>query len=159
MEVNKKTVSDICDLIVKEATIIYENETIGTLFHKMIEDQRTRHVYVVDKKDVIVGSVRLNDLVDLILPYLQNLDNNMFNKFISDFSSKPVSSIMLKDFLHIKNDTNLSDMISQMLAHRINELPIVDDNNKIIGEVNFLEFIKFLSDGKQLQCAKSKNKE
>jgi len=159
MNVTKKTVKDICNLIVKDATTIKSNEKVGVLFKKMIEDPRTRHVYVLDNVGKLVGSVRLNDLVDLILPYLQNLDNDMFDKFTSNFSEKLVSDIMIKDYLYLKNDTKLSDMISIMLEYRVNELPIIDDNEKVSGEVNFLEFIKFISDGKRLMDYRSNEKE
>jgi len=159
MKVNKKTVSDICNLIVKEATTIKANETISMLFQKMIEDQRTRHVYVVDNENILIGSVRLNDLVDLILPYLQNLDDEMFNKFATSISDKLVSDIMIKDFLYLTEDTKLSNMISVMLEHRVNELPIVDEKKRISGEVNFLEFIKFMSDNKPFKDSQSNDKE
>ena len=60
------------------------------------------------------------------------------------------SQIMLKDFLFLKGDMPLNEMVDIMLEHKVNELPVLDDNDKIIGDVNFLEFIKFLSENKYL---------
>lgn len=57
---------------------------------------------------------------------------------------------MLKDFISLKERDSITDMIFIMLEHRVNELPVVDEDKKIIGEVNRMEFIKFLSDNEHL---------
>ncbi len=151
MKVKQIKVSDICHLIVKEATVINSEATIGELFQRMIKDQRTRHVYVVNNQKKIVGSVRLNDLIEFIMCYLSNLNDDSFNIFIAEFSEKKVSDIMLKDYLFLNPETSIENMISIMIEHKVNELPVVDNNKEVVGEANFLEFIKFLSDNSPTQ--------
>ena len=150
MKIKQKKVTDIWELIVKEPTIINADATVSDLFSKMVEDHKTRHVYVVDKNQQIVGSVRLNDLIEFMLCYLSGLSDESFNTFIAKYSQKKVSEIMLKQFVCLQKETGIQDMISTMLVNRVGELPVVDENRKIVGEANLLEFIKFLSDSQAL---------
>ena len=150
MNAKQKCVKDIRDLIVEQPTTIHPQQNIKDLLKCFLEDQRTRHVYVVDEDKKIIGSVRLNDLVEYIEVYLQCLDDKMFDKFTSLLINKKAADVMSRDFLCLKDDMLLSDMIATMLEHKVDELPVVDDNNRIIGEVNFLEFINFLSENEHL---------
>ncbi len=150
MKVKQKCVNDIRSLLVEEPTVIYQQQSVSELLKYFFMDQRTRHVYVVNEDGVMVGSVRLNDLIELIMEYLQNLDDRVFNKFIALFVNKTVADVMLKRFVFLKEDTSITDMLSIMLENKVNELPVLDDNNKVVGEANFMEFIKFLSDNEYL---------
>ncbi|MDD5070665.1 MAG: CBS domain-containing protein [Candidatus Omnitrophica bacterium] len=150
MKIKQKKVTDIWELIVKEPTTISADATVSDLFSKMVEDHKTRHVYVTDKNKQIVGSVRLNDLIEFMLCYLSGSNDDSFNTFIAKYSKKKVSQIMLKQFVCLKMETGIQDMISTMLVNRVSELPVVDENRKIVGEANLLEFIKFLADSQSL---------
>lgn len=156
MKIEKRTVNDIRQLIVGQASIIKQDQNISEVFKCLLEDTRTRHVYVVNAEDAIVGSVRLNDLIERMAPYIGYLESEMFNKFMYEFTQKKVSAIMLKEFLFLKEDTAISEMISTMIDNKVNELPIVNDNNRIIGEVNLLELVKYFSDNEHLVNKKQK---
>ncbi len=150
MKIKQKTVSDIRNLIIGEASSIRDDQKISELFKCFLKDARTRHVYVLDAEDVIVGSVRLSDLVELMAPYINFLKDEMFNRFMSKFIQKEVSEIMLKDFLSLQESSSISEMIDTMVDNKVNELPVVDDHKRVIGEVNFLELVKYFSDNEHL---------
>ena len=57
---------------------------------------------------------------------------------------------MLKNFLFLKENSSVLEMIDIMVDNKVNELPVVDNNKRIIGEVNFLELIKYFSDNEYL---------
>lgn len=150
MEIKKKKVSDIMHLVVEQASVINQRGSVSQLFKCFLSDPRTRHVYVVNDENVLIGSIRLNDLVETIDPYINSLDNGFFDKFMSDFTKKKCSDFMLKKFLFLKEDSLISEMIDIMIDNKVNELPVVDNNNHITGEVNFLELIKYFSDNEYL---------
>lgn len=149
MNIKQKKVGDIRNLIVGEASSIKDDQKISELFECFLKDERTRHVYVLNAEGVIVGSVRLNDLVELIAPYIDFLRDEMFNRFMSEFTQKKVSDIMLKDFLSLQESSSISEMVDIMVDNKVNELPVIDDHKRIIGEVNFLELIKYFSDNER----------
>ncbi len=150
MKAKQKCVKDIRNFLVEKPTTINAQENIRSLLECFFEDQRTRHVYVIDNENKIVGSVRLNTLVEYIQIYMKCLDDSNFAKFVFELSNKKVADVMSKEFLSLKDDMLLTDMIGIMLENNVEELPVVDEANQIVGEVNFLEFIKFLSDNNHL---------
>jgi CBS domain-containing protein len=154
MKIKQKCVKDIQDLLVREPTCITADRTVSDLLKAFLQDPRTRHVYVVDNDHVLIGSLRLNDIVEFMSPYLQNLNDDTFNLFFAKFSEKKVKCIMCRDFLYLKENAPLAEMVSLMLENRVNELPVVGHGNRVIGEVNFLELVKFLSDNEHLAIAR-----
>jgi predicted transcriptional regulator len=156
MNIKQTYVKDIQNLLISKPTCINKGETGSALMKALFEDPRTRHVYVTDDNGVMVGTVRLNSLVEFMAPYIQNLENNTFNVFIAEIMAKKVETIMRKDFLSLAQTTSLIDMIGMMVHHGVNELPILDSEGRVTGEANLLELIKFLSDNEHIAINKAK---
>ena len=136
-------VSDIRNLIVADATTIKVDASIDELLAKVIDDPRTRHVYVVDEEGRLVGSVRMNMIVQYLFPLSSVIDatDDIKQKFLA-FGTHNIASLMNTNPSYVVEDDTLSRM-SQILIHeKINELPVVDDDKKVIGEVNVFEVIK-----------------
>lgn len=152
MKIRQKKVKDIRSLLVQDATVISSDATMGQALKKMLEDQRTRHVYVIDETNVIIGMIRLTDVVEFIMSYLPNLKDDSFEIFLHQYMEKNVKTIMEKKPVYLQEETLLEEMLSIMVEHRVDELPVVNESLNVIGEVNFLEFVKFLSDGASVQA-------
>jgi len=58
-------------------------------------------------------------------------------------SSKVVKDIMKTNPNYVYEDSLLSEMIAIMVREKVNELPVIDKDRKIIGEVNFLKVIAY----------------
>jgi CBS domain-containing protein len=56
-------------------------------------------------------------------------------------AAKLAKDIMNTSPIYVFEDTPLAEMITIMTREKINELPVVDKKQKIIGEVNVLEII------------------
>jgi predicted transcriptional regulator len=59
------------------------------------------------------------------------------------FTKEKIRDIMNEDFRYVTDDTSVSDMVQVMIGEEINELPVVDENRKVIGEVNMLEAVAY----------------
>ncbi len=142
----KIKVKDISSLVVKKAAILNKNASIDELLEKIIEDTNSRHVYIVDENSKLVGSVRLNSVVEYLFPtatLLRSKDNFNFMQFLSLSSVKSVEKIMIKFPNFVYEETSLSEMVQIMTREKVNELPVIDKAKKVIGEVNILEVISY----------------
>ena len=62
---SKIQVKNIRDLIVKEPAVVKRNTHINEVFKKIIKDTRSRHAYIVDKKNVLIKCTLANELKNL----------------------------------------------------------------------------------------------
>ena len=73
---NAMTVDDVWELVVDNPSTIRPDALLAELLEKMVEDTRTRHVYVVDKQQRLLGVVRMTTVTGLLFP-LQALGAEM----------------------------------------------------------------------------------
>jgi len=143
-QLENKKIGNIRNLIVKDPTVIDKDAEMLEVLRKMNEDLRTRHLYVVDKDNKLVGSVRMNSIVQYLFPYASvltigvqlqsDLGNNLFSKKVSD--------IMRREPFYVKEDDTLGDCAEVFISEKINELPVVKDDMTLIGQINIHEIIE-----------------
>jgi len=140
----KTPVGSIKDLIAKETVIVSPDTKIKDILAKIIKDTRSRHAYIVDKNNVLIGSIRVNNVIQYLFPttvLLDSADSFHIGSFMEYSAAKLAKDIMNTSPIYVFEDTPLAEMITIMTREKINELPVVDKNQKIIGEVNVLEII------------------
>ncbi len=97
---------------------------------------------VVDRQGKLVGLLQLRDLLELVLPdFLKLLDD--FD-FVPDFGAvetrlpsaevlaRPVSKIM-QEPVSVEAGSGLLRAFSLLHKHQIHDLPVVDENNVLVG--------------------------
>ncbi len=103
-------------------------------------------VPVVDDDMKLVGLVRLQNLIDVFLPYDRELlrlspfvdefwDENIFNVDIEPELGILVvmSDIMDREFVAIKDTDKLEKAYETLKAHQKNAMPVVDEDGKLAG--------------------------
>ena len=109
----------------------------------MVEDSETRKVYVVDSEGKLKGTITLETLLRHAGYRLGVRRTGMTSllKMLGEISTDKVTEVMNKPVkvLHNEMPVNVTRM---MVEHHLNDLPIVDDNNVIIGELNGLDILK-----------------
>lgn len=109
---------------------------------------------IVDEDNKIMGIVSEGDIMRLIevhspninlilpapfdlieLPVRMRLELDELAEGIAKASAVLVGEIMTKDVLKAKEDMSISDAAKLMDKHDVNRLPVVDDEDKLIGIV------------------------
>lgn len=135
-------VRDIRRLIIENPTTITPEKNMTELLEKIIQTPSTRHIYVIDNNNKLIGSIRLNEIVAYLFPYKVLAINNFHIQSIS----KSLYANTVEDIMNMKPDfvndgTSITRLVDIMLRKKINELPVVDAKQCIIGEVNILEVV------------------
>jgi CBS domain-containing protein len=139
----KVLISEIKDLIIKNPTIIYKDTKIKDIMSAIIEDSRSRHAYVVDNSGKLIGSIRTNNIIQYLFPttYLKESQSLQISSYWEFSNAKTAEDIMNKNPNYVYEHTNIKKLITIMISEKINEVPVIDKNFKLVGEVNVMEII------------------
>jgi len=106
----KKTVCCLPDDLAVDAAQLMKNEHVGSI--PVIEDQQTRK---------LIGIVTDRDLAIRIVS--EGLDAK----------STKVESIMTRNVVTCKAEDDLQTVVDAMSKHQLRRIPVVDDDNKVLG--------------------------
>jgi len=136
------TVADVRHLLVEHATVIKQHQPMRMLLEKLIEDPRKRNVYVVDDENVLIGSVRMNAVVESLFPLSAVLEySGLLTMESFHLVGSTVDDIMDEKPCFVSESTSLSDMARILMREKIDELPVLDGQHRVIGQINVYEVI------------------
>jgi len=143
INLDDKQVKEVRHLLVKKPCVVGPDDPIDALLAAILEDFRTRHAYVADNDNRLLASVRMNSLVELLFPYVAMSDysNDVIAHGLSVIGAKTVKDIANFDPFLVEESTSLGDVARILMKEKINELPVVDKEKHIIGQVNFYEIL------------------
>ncbi len=143
-DLGERSIGEVRHWLVDTPTVVNPSDDMRVLVGKINEDLRTRHVYVVDEEDILVGSVRISSVVKYLFPYASSITDGVLlsSEAIGNFFATKVLDLMLEEPLFVRDDTSLEDCARIMLGEGISELPVVDGAMRLVGQINVFEMIK-----------------
>jgi CBS domain-containing protein len=126
----------------KPATVSME-ANLKTAVEAIVEDSETRKVYVVDGEGKLRGTITLETLLRHAGYRLGVRRTGMTSllRMLGEISTDKVTEVMNKPVKVLHNEM-LVNVTKMMVEHHLNDLPIVDDSNVLIGELNGLDILK-----------------
>ncbi|SHH45928.1 CBS domain-containing protein [Thermosipho atlanticus DSM 15807] len=140
------------DFYIRDITAILEDETVSRVL-KILSRQKVTGVPVVNEDYKVVGFISENDIIRAALPSYFSLlqsasfipDLNQFVRNLKKISNKPVSGIMTKPAIVIKESTPLLHAADLMIRHSLKILPVVDDEERLIGVITRMKILDAVS--------------
>ena len=133
-------VKDVMNIVTQGATIVEEDSSIREVAKKLIEDPKTTTLYVVNKNKKLIGIVTIGTLLRYLYP--EDIPPEYLEFDISIFQAK---NLQAKDIMapsiFIKKEESVGEAFRKMFEYKIWELPVVDDDMHVIGDINGLELI------------------
>jgi CBS domain-containing protein len=146
----KKSLHEFYELKVKDLMLtksdllcVDEKTDIETVLSLLIQ---TDHVWVMDSTEPtqLLGVITESDTIVLLSPPLTSLQS--FDKPDSrslQFGDVPcVEELMSKKPVTTSPDETIRDVLLKMKEQRIKQLPVVDENEQLIGEVSLNRLIQ-----------------
>jgi CBS domain-containing protein len=135
-------VEDVHEVMVGKPAIVKEDAILKDVVDSMTQNLISRKVYVVDDEEKLIGVITIETLLRQVgyrvgvreagvISFFKFL-SGVFKENVTEFMEKPVT---------VTNRHKVLDALRMMVEHHLNDLPVIDDEGKIIGELNSLEIL------------------
>ncbi len=136
-------VKDVYKTLTKEPPVLKADDPLKAVVHILLKDPRYKSVFVVDDTGRLIGIV--STLIFLkVSHYLYGkrsvMKDDVFNA-IKSAKAKKVGDIMHPP-VFVYEETKILDVLEMISRENIQELPVVDGEGKVIGDLNCLEILK-----------------
>ncbi|BDU51239.1 CBS domain-containing protein [Haliovirga abyssi] len=139
-------IKDVRNKITKPL-IVEKGKKIEEVANLFLDNKINRTIYVINSKKEMVGYITLKKavkrlLIDMIDSdfYLKSGNENFYS--LSKFASANiVDDIMETDYIGISDKDSLDTAVKIMYKFDVQELPVMNENREVIGDLNVLEII------------------
>ncbi|HKL66981.1 MAG TPA: IMP dehydrogenase, partial [Bacteroidales bacterium] len=133
--------------------VIHKNMSVERQVMQVKKVKRAENVMIHDPVSIGVDAT-VSDALNLMKEYkiggipviksdntLVGIVTNRDLRFENEMTKK-ISSIMTKDLITTNQETNLSQAAQILQKHKIEKLPIVNDNNQLVGLITYKDITK-----------------
>jgi CBS domain-containing protein len=137
------------DVMIKKVVTISKDATVAELV-KLLMKHKISGVPIVNEKKELIGIVSEADIIVKVssLPFPLSfsfafLDSyESYTKSTKEYMKTRVEEIMSKNVKTAMENMPLSKVVNIMINNNINRIPVLDDDNKLVGIITRADIMK-----------------
>lgn len=131
--------------MIRKPLFVYRNTRIDKVLEKMNQTPRPSRVYVVNNQGALIGAVELCSVIEYLFPYAAFGQNGGIKDSASilGFVAVVAEDIMVPLPLSVLENEPLSEVAEKMIQSGIYDLPVINSEKKLIGELSFIGIVGF----------------
>jgi len=133
-------VEDVYELVVKNPSALPSGSKLRQVFDEFLNNPVSRKVYILNEEGKLLGAVNTETLLRL-LGYrvgVREFANWSLWRLMRDMLKEGVEGVQIK-VPTLKRSDKLTKALQIMVEDHLTDLPVVDDDGKLIGELNSFE--------------------
>ncbi|MBU0684677.1 MAG: CBS domain-containing protein [Thermoplasmatota archaeon] len=140
-ELSFRFVRDAYRLVVTNPIVVTKGMRLHEVVDRVLADPRTRSAYVVDDKRRLIGMIGLTEMLAAIQGSLSLFEKGRQQPrskriplpfSVEEYMTKPVT---------VTEDDRLLAALEKMKKHGLEDLPVIDEHNTLVGELNGFEIL------------------
>lgn len=142
------TVGDVYQLITTEPKIINENAQKQEVIDALLSGSNiTRCVYVIDSLGKLRGIITIGDIIHSLAIRIGHMPRPLSIKttyklfVLSPFGT---AGDMMRAPVQVTKEADLQTALKKMADSNLSELPVTDEDGKVIGDLNAFAFLKYI---------------
>ncbi len=125
----------------RELPLVKEDDTIREVLEKMLNYPHTRLMYVVDDEQKCRGIISLGALIRHL--FSSSFEPSVHARFVIPMiTAETAEHIMNTGLIYATAEEEVEKVIKRMIKAAIKEIPVLDEENTIIGDVTMLDLLK-----------------
>jgi CBS domain-containing protein len=140
-EMTYRTVKEAYRLIVKDPIRVNKETQLHEAVEMILTEPRTRSAYVVDSEGRLLGMIALKQMLQAVGYSISKTygSENLKDLGVTSMQFSVTSSMMVPPT--VQEDELLLSALEKMIDSGLEDLPVIDENNKLIGELNGFEIL------------------
>ena len=114
-----------------------ESEAIAETF---LSHPHLRDIYVVSPEGAVLGFIRHRRLAQILLSEYLPIQSS--HQIIERVSGGSARELMEADFVSAHPDEQLDNVLNQMLEYEVEDMPVLDNRRRIVGNINLTEVLR-----------------
>ena len=152
-DIYKRRVKDIMST---DVVSVHPQDTVHDALELMVEN-RVSALPVVDRQMRCVGILSTSDLIDVTRDLDVDMDGLedgegtlsavLVRELVDNVTHERIDELMTNDVASVHPDTLLASAASQMLRDRVHRLPVLDNNQRLLGIISTMDILAAFVDG------------
>jgi CBS domain-containing protein len=141
-------VKEAHETFIKDCTTIRSGSLIFEAIEALLTTPTAQTVFVINDVGNLLGMIPLRDLIRVASARygIHGRGFSEFLQYLKDIMKDDVDDIM-RPPMNVNQNDNLMKAMKIMEYYDLNSLPVVDDDGKLLGELNGVELLKFAVEG------------
>lgn len=137
-------VEDIYELYDCEPSTVKVGDPVWKMVAALITRPRGRNVYVTEADGKLLGVISFRDILRVTNARLGARKAGVvgFVNYLRDVFREDVTE-MMRPPVSVNPKTNLLEALHTMETNKMNDMPVVDGNKKLVGELSGMEILRF----------------
>ncbi len=137
------TVKEIYKTFTVKPPVVPESAKIEEVIRILLQDPKSRSVYIVNSKNKLIGII--STLIILKTTHIIKGKKTVAKEDV--FNALKISRAReARDIMHppiyVYENDKILDVLEKMSSENIQELPVVDKDKHVLGDLNCLEILK-----------------
>ena len=137
----KEQIFHVRDIMTKNPVSIQNTMTLNDSYEKL-KDSKVNQIPILDENQRIIGIINKKMIINLIMDDISDARNTL---------NKILDSLYFEDVLTTDPITDIRRVAQVMIDFKLDAIPVVDENDNLVGIVSKTDIIKAVSNIPKLQ--------
>ena len=131
----------LLDIEQRDPHLIHEETDLKDVIEAVTQLSNDRMHYIVDKKNRLLGTISLDELIRHIFSHSH--EPKIHPRRLMDMViSETAKHIMKRQQISAACEDNVEDTLHRMVKHHVQQIAIVDKENRVINDISMLDLLK-----------------
>ena len=132
------TAKSVAELMTANPLFVRREQTLKDA-HDLMRTKNIRHIPVLDEQDKLVGVLTQKKMIATVMGLLAKYGTSTLER---KEKQQIIGELMDTDFATVQPQQSLAEVISYFLKNKHGCLPVVDDNEQLLGILTSSDFVR-----------------
>ncbi len=144
---DKKSLGKIADLMEqlkqRKVPVVPRRATVSEIIDAFAASDHSRILYVVDDECRFIGVLSLGNMIRHVFFHYHDPSSIDSRSIINMVVSETAGDFMQREPMFAIHSEDVEDILQRMIDHNVKEIPILDDEKRVIADITIVDLLKY----------------